>query len=99
CIDAAKITIYQNGGKHLDVGSFDGSGHRDVGALYTLRTEQPANIAALATPADQLARVREHFAGQLEKDLAKPGVARARAAYVAICLGRVDEIKRGSPQD
>jgi hypothetical protein len=65
--------------------------------LYRIRVEDAANIRPLATASDQAARVRERFLPQLDQDLEVAGPARARAAYIAICLGEVERLKRESP--
>jgi ADP-ribosylglycohydrolase len=89
-VEAARVTIKKNGG---DVVTKDGQ------RIYRIPAESPANIEPLATQADQLADLRKHFAPQLSKDLATPGVARARAAYIAICLGETKKFKSESPTD
>ena len=76
------------------IDSANGKVHAEI---YRIPTEQPANIEPLATAAAQIANLRKHFAPQLEKDLAAPGVTRARAAYIAICLGETERFKRESP--
>jgi hypothetical protein len=91
-ITAARITILKNGGSH-----FDSANRKAHAEIYRIPTEQPANIEPLATNAEQLAKARDHFATQLQKDLATSGVARARAAYIAICLGASEKLKRESP--
>jgi hypothetical protein len=91
-IECARITILRNGGSHDD--SANGKLHSEI---YRIPNEQPANIEPLATGAAQLENLRKHFAPQLEKDLAAPGVTRARAAYLAICLGETKRFKDKSP--
>jgi ADP-ribosylglycohydrolase len=99
CIQAARITIIKNGGKHLDIGAFDDNGHRDTDSIYQIRTQEPANIEPLATAADQLARVRKEFGPRLKTDLASSGSTRARAAFIAICLGETNRMKSESPKE
>jgi ADP-ribosylglycohydrolase len=65
--------------------------------IYRIRTERPANVEPLATPADQVTRLRQHFEPQLERDLTVQGASRARAAYLAICLGDAERLKHQSP--
>jgi hypothetical protein len=89
-IEAARITIKQNGG---DVVAKER--HR----AYRIHTETPANIQTLATAAVQLANLRKHFAPQLPKDLATPGITCARAAYIAVCLGEAKRFRRDSPAE
>ncbi len=98
-IEAARITIRRAGGQIPLLpkeGQGDGSLHNEK-RMYHIRPEPPANIEPLATQAAQLARLRKQFGPQLEKDLAAPGTTSARAAYVAICLGEADKLKRDSP--
>ena len=98
-IEAARITIKKNGGEiplPIKEGKGEGSSPNEK-RIYRIRIEQPANVEPLATQAAQLANLRKHFAPQLEKDLAIPGVARARAAYIAICLGESKRFKDKSP--
>jgi hypothetical protein len=89
-IEAARITIKKNGGELIA-----NDGHR----VYRIPTEAAANIEPLATAADQLASLRKQFAPTLEKDLTIHGVTRARAAYIAICLGETKKMKRESPKE
>jgi hypothetical protein len=88
-IECARLAIAQQGGQ---ITIHDGR------RTYRIRTEPPANIEPLATTADQLARAREHFLPQLDGDLAGAGATRGRAAYLAICLGEVERVKRASPE-
>jgi hypothetical protein len=89
-VEAARITIKRQGGELIST-----NGKR----LYRIRAESPANIEPLATGPEQLTKLREHFAPQLQKDLATPGVTRARAAYITICLGEAERFKRESPKE
>jgi ADP-ribosylglycohydrolase len=66
--------------------------------LYRIRAENPANVQRLATSDDQQTRVREHFLSKLVQELTAAGPARARTAYVGICLGEADRLKRTSPE-
>jgi hypothetical protein len=88
-IEAARITIKKTGGEMIS---------KDGQQVYRIPTESPANIEPLATQAMQRTNLRKHFAPQLEKDLATSGVARARAAYIAVCLGEAETLKRKSPE-
>jgi hypothetical protein len=87
-IAAARITIKKNGGELVT---------KNDHGFYRIHTESPSNIEPLHTDAEQLAHLRKHFAPQFEKDLAAPGVARARAAYIALCIGESEKLKRESP--
>lgn len=95
CISAARITIRKYGGKHSHIAAFDGQRGQEI---YRIPIESPANIEPLAPQADQVARLRKYFGPQLEKDLTAPGVTRARAAYIAVCLGEAEALKHKSPE-
>jgi ADP-ribosylglycohydrolase len=97
-IEAARITIQRNGGKLVFEPSPSERGQVEgVLKAYRILTESPANIEPLSTKTAQLTRLRNHFAPQLENDLATPGISRARAAYIALCLGETETLKRKSP--
>jgi hypothetical protein len=64
---------------------------------YRIRAEDPANVQPLVTSVEQAARAREQFLPTLEQELKIAGLAQARAAYVAICLGESERLKRDSP--
>ena len=88
-VDAAHITIQQNGGELI-------AEHNQ--RYYRIHTEPPANIEPLSSPADQLAHAKKEFTPALAHDITTPGVTRARAAYLAICLGEADSLKAKSPE-
>jgi hypothetical protein len=106
-IEAARITIQKNGGTlgPFPAGSVPspppGRVREGLPAvnLYRIPTESPQNIEPLARPANQIARARKEFLPKLKRDLAATGVTRARAAYLAICLGESEKLKTGSPAD
>jgi len=64
---------------------------------WRIRAERPANVEPLAggrqDPAISRAQLLEH----MEQDLAGQPVDRARAAYVAICLGQADRLAAERP--
>jgi hypothetical protein len=114
CIEAARITIKTHGGEVDLEPSPSGKGQvarnspwRGEGALkfftqgtiYRIPVEEPANIEPLATAADQLARIRKQFGTQLKTDLTSPGAGRARAGFIAICLGETEKLKREAPKE
>ena len=90
-IEAARITIKKNGGELVT--------KRRPAASIASRPNLPPISNPSQRAAAQIANLRKHFAPQLEKDLAAPGVARARAAYIAICLGEAERFKRESPTE
>jgi ADP-ribosylglycohydrolase len=96
-IAATRITIQHNGGT-IPLAPKEGQGET-LAARYRIPTELPANVERLATPAEQLARAKQHFTPQLARDFATPGISRVRAAYLAICLDEVEQLKSASPAD
>ena len=97
-IEAARITIKNNGGQLVPSPSGRGQGEGALPALksYRIPTEQPKNIETLTTKSDQLARLRANER-TLKETFTQPGISRTRAAYVAICLGNAEELKREHP--
>lgn len=89
-IQCAQIAILQQGGLPPIVGAPD---------AYRIRTESPANVYPLSTSSDQIAQAREKFVPRLEECLVGKEVNRARAAYVALCLGEAERLKRDRPGD
>ncbi len=106
-IECARLTIKKNGGqielkpspsgRGNGEGALGNSNSQPPAKLYRIPAEQPANIEPLATPADQLTKLHNQFASQLEQDLTTPGPTRARAAFLAICLGEAENLKQKSP--
>jgi hypothetical protein len=92
CIRAAQITIIKNGGSCLD--STNGKDHAET---YNIRTEHPANVVPLHTLDEQRTQLRDHFIGDVDRDLTTPGVGRARAAYIAICIGESEKLQHKNP--
>jgi hypothetical protein len=98
-IACARIVIEQNGGQNplpdrQEAG--EGSSINDS-LLYHIPTEPPANIEKLASTNEQLARARESLAPQLARDFTGSPTDRARAAYLAICLGEEDRWRGEHP--
>jgi hypothetical protein len=87
-IECARLAIKGRGGELT---------MRDGKPVYRIRAEDPTNIEPLATSADQMARVRERFLPSLDRELKVASPARARAAYIAICLGEAERFQRESP--
>jgi ADP-ribosylglycohydrolase len=97
-IEASRITIKTNGGQ-IPLPFNEGQGEGSTAPakrVYRIPTEQPANVEPLTTTSDQLVRLREYIP-VLKEALDQSGVARARTAYVAICLGEADKLARESP--
>jgi hypothetical protein len=63
--------------------------------VWRIPAQKPANVEPLSDAADQLKRLRSELPGRIEADLASAdGAARARGAYLAICLGLDDDLRR-----
>jgi ADP-ribosylglycohydrolase len=95
-VEAARLTIQKNGGS-LEPSSTGKAPNKAPVAIYRIRSESAKNIEPLSTAADQLARLKKQFGPQLQHELTTPGIASARAAYLAICLGDADQLKADSP--
>jgi hypothetical protein len=87
-IAAARLATEREGG---ELTTTDGK------RIYRIHTEPPANVESLSTPDDQIADLRQAFAPSLKQDLVGNEATRARAAYIAICLGKAQQIKRDEP--
>jgi ADP-ribosylglycohydrolase len=87
-IACARLVIEGNGGHYLDEPS---------GRLYRIGAESPKLIRQLATPPDFESQARHDWLPVLTTELLQPGPSRARAAYLAICLGESDRLRRESP--
>jgi len=99
-IECARIVIERQGGELISKRSSQGRGQGEGGLKsYRIPTESPANIEPLSKPETQLARLRGQFLPRLENDLASSGIACARAAYLAVCLGEDERLKKGSPAE
>jgi hypothetical protein len=84
----AQLVVKGQGGDVTDV-----EGQR----VYRIPREAPANIFPLAATADAEKQLRDAWLPRLSKDIETPGPSRARAAYLAICLGEADRLERESP--
>ncbi len=87
-IKCARIVIEEQGGELRE------SGSRRV---YRIRTQPPANVELLSTPAEQDAHLRDAWLPRLEPDLMTAGAPRARAAYIAVCLGEAQRLQEKTP--
>jgi len=89
-VEVADLVIVKNGGERIV---------RNGQGFYRIRTQKPANVAALSSIDASAAALREKLKGQIEAALAEGATARqqARAAYLAICLDLADSIRYGQP--
>ncbi|MBE3070242.1 MAG: ADP-ribosylglycohydrolase family protein, partial [Planctomycetes bacterium] len=71
----------------------------DGRVILRIPRQTPANVEPLARPADRLAELRQAAVPGLRKDLAGSAEDRARAAYLALCLGEADALRRDMPQE
>jgi ADP-ribosylglycohydrolase len=98
-VEAARLTIQNNGGQ-LPLPYREGPGegsNRALKRVYRIPTEKPANVEPLSTSPNQRALAKQHFTTDLARDIAADGVTRARAAYLAICLGESERLQHESP--
>ena len=88
-IDVARLAIRTRGGLRVE----------ESPASYILFREQPANVARL----DASQQSRDLFAARMSamiaEDLAGEGIAPARAAYLAICMGEAERLRAERPGD
>ena len=83
-IEVACHVIVENGGGKI---------HRAGKDFYRIRVQKPANVETLPNPDEQIAALKIMLRDKIEAGLAGGAIARrqARAAYLAICLGLIDE--------
>jgi len=89
-VEVAGRVIAENGGEKT---------RRDGRTFYRIRTQKPANVAALSGVDEQIAALRPKLKPQIEAALADGATVRqqARAAYLAICLDLADSIRTRRP--
>jgi ADP-ribosylglycohydrolase len=85
-IEVAHSVIIENGGSKI---------RRDGKDFYRINVQKPANVEALPDPYEQIAGLRIQLRPQIEAGFAEGATIRqrARAAYLAICLGLADEFR------
>jgi hypothetical protein len=91
-IEVAERVIIENGG---------GKFRRDGKDFYRISVQKPANIESLPNPDEQIAGLRMQLKPQIEAGFAEGAAVRqrARAAYLAICLGLADELRSKNPDE
>jgi len=89
-LTVAKRVILENGGEEIAV---------DGKKAYRIKLQPPANVEALPAALDRMEELRRDLGPVIAKDLAGPGKDRARAAYLAICLGASEQLKKERPED
>jgi len=85
-IEVAGCVIIENGGSKI---------RRDGKDFYRIRVQKPANVETLPNPDEQIAGLRIKLRNRIEAGFADGATVRlqARAAYLAICLDMVNEIR------
>jgi hypothetical protein len=85
-IEVANRVIIENGGDKI---------RRDGKDFYRIRVQKPANVETLPDSKEQLANLRTKLKPQIEAGFADGATVRqrARAAYLAICLGFADRLR------
>lgn len=84
----AERAIIENGG------SVSESGGRKA---FRIATQQPSNVERLPRPLDRGDAFRKDLLARVDKDLSGSDVDRARAAYLAICLGEAGRYAEERP--
>ncbi|MBI4605474.1 MAG: ADP-ribosylglycohydrolase family protein [Planctomycetes bacterium] len=80
----AKRAIRERGGKEVDRGGR---------TVYRIRAETAANVEPLPRPLDRLEELRAQLAPRIAEGLAGAERDRARAAYLALCLGEAERLR------
>jgi len=88
-ISAARANILANGGKEATV---------DGRKVYRIALEEPGNVEALPSSLDRLAELRKDLLPRIERDLSAPGRDGAAAAYLALCLGEAERLRKERPE-
>ncbi|HZZ44670.1 MAG TPA: ADP-ribosylglycohydrolase family protein [Tepidisphaeraceae bacterium] len=86
----AKRTLLASGAQEQQV---------DGKTAYLIPAESPANIEPLPHPLDRNAELTQELLPGIEKDLTGSGTDKARAAYLAICLGQATRLSQDRPAD
>lgn len=89
-ISAAKRVILENGGQETAV---------DGRKAYRIRIETPANVEPLPESPDRADELRRELRPRVEQELSGSGKERARAAYLALCLGDAERHRAERPDE
>jgi len=89
-ISAARANILANGGSETTV---------DGRKVYRIAIEAPGNVEPLPASLDRLEELRKELLPRIERDLSASGRDRAAAAYLALCLGEADRLRKERPED
>ena len=85
----AKDVVRENGGT---IETVDGQ------KIVRIRTQKPANVEPLPQPLDRMEELRNDWIGTVRKELTGTPQQRARAAYLAICLGESETLANDQPE-
>ncbi len=89
-LKVAEKLIVRNGGEKLS---------RDGKYVYRIRIQQPANVYPLPDWTERFAQLQRQLGGPIEADLLRGDrAAKARAAYLAICLDLWEPLTKQHPQ-
>ena len=83
-IAQARKVIFESGGKEKAINGR---------SVFLLPREEPANVESLPKPLDRFDELHKELVPIIKDDLKGSDVDKARAAYLAICLGEVNRIK------
>ena len=67
------------------------------GASIRIVVERPSNVEALPRPLDRREALRAQLLPVIKSDLRREPIDQARAAYLALCLGEADRLRREAP--
>jgi hypothetical protein len=88
-IDLAEKVIIEQGGQRI---------RKNGQLLYLIQSEPPRNVEPLLERDELAGRMRSQLEREISDGLAAgEDRAKARAAYLAICLGQADTFRRQSP--
>ena len=85
----ARRSILANGGTEVAA----------AGPAYHIAVQRPANVEPLPRPLDRGEPLRRELLARVDKDLSGDDTARARAAYLAVCLGEAERYAKQRPDD
>ena len=89
-VELAQKAILANGGEELRSASEK---------TYRIKLQQPANVEPLPEPLDRLESLREQLVPQIDLWLGGSPEEKARAAYLAVCLGEAGSLARDKPAE
>lgn len=89
-IEVARVVLREAGAEEA---------RRDGRAGYRIRREAPGNVEALPQPLDRREELRRTLVPRIERDLAGGERDRARAAYLALCLGESERLRKARPAE